>query len=234
MSQVKAAPAKPRVSVKPTVDAEPLTDRGRRTRAQLVESARTVFEAKGYPSTTMNDIAETAGVSHGTVYTYFNDKRDVFLAVAEDMRDRLAIDWRVGHEDADTLTRIEEGNRNTVTTFGKHIRMFEILDQAAADDPEFRQLSIDIRQRYVERSVAGIRRLQADGKVDTSIDAYLAGSALCGMVEGIAMRWILRHEEYDPEMIIATLTTLWTNALGLTETDKNAGTRGKATKVTKN
>ncbi len=192
-----------------------LTERGRRTRAQLVMAARQVFEASGYPGTTMNEIAEAAGVSHGTVYTYFDDKRDVFLAVVEDMREQLAIDWRVGHEDADTITRIEEGNRTTVTTFGKHIRLFEILDQAAADDPEFRQLSIDIRQRYVERSVAGIKRLQKEGRVDKSIDAYLAGSALCGMVEGIAMRWIYRHEEYDPEMIISTLTVLWTNALGL-------------------
>lgn len=205
-------------SPKPSVDVEPLTDRGKRTRAQLVSAARRVFEDKGYPGTTMNDIAESAGVSHGTVYTYFADKRDVFLAVAEDMRAALAVDWRVGHEDADTLTRIEEGNRNAVMTFGKHIRMFEILDQAGADDPEFRQLAIDIRQRYVERSVAGIRRLQKAGKVDKSIDAYLAGSALCGMVEGIAMRWIFRHEEYDPEMIINTLTVLWANALGL-ETD---------------
>lgn len=204
-----------KTDTKPSVDVEPLTDRGRRTRAQLVSAARKVFEDKGYPGTTMNDIAEKAGVSHGTVYTYFADKRDVFLAVAEDMQEQLAVDWRVGHEDADTLTRIEEGNRNTITTFGKHVRMFEILDQAGADDPEFRQLAIDIRQRYVERSVAGIRRLQKAGKVDKSIDAYLAGSALCGMVEGIAMRWIFRHEEYDSEMIIDTLTVLWANALGL-------------------
>lgn len=200
---------------KAPADTEPLTDRGRRTRAQLVAAARSMFEQKGYSATTMSDIAAAAGFSHGTVYTYFNDKRDVFRAVVDDLRDQLAVDWRVGREDADPITRIDQGNRNFVNTYGKHIRLFEVVDQAGSDDPEFRQLSVDIRHRYVERSVAGIKRLQAQGKVDQDVDAYLAASALCAMVEGFARRWLIRHEDYDPETIADTLTSLWANALGL-------------------
>lgn len=196
-------------------DAESLTSRGKRTRATLVATARQVFEDKGYSATTMNDIAEAAGVSHGTVYTYFADKRDVFRAVVDDLRDQLAVDWRVGYEDADPLTRIDQGNRNFVNSYGKHIRLFEVVDQAGSDDPEFRQLSVDIRHRYVERSVAGIERLQHEGAVDSDLDAYLTASALCAMVEGFARRWLIRHEDYDPETIADTLTLLWARALGL-------------------
>lgn len=197
-----------------------LTDRGRKTRNAIIDAARKVFEAKGYSATRMSDIAEKAGVSHGTVYTYFNDKHDVFRAVLDDLREQLAIDWRVGHEDADPLTRIDEGNRAFVNTYGKHIRLFEIVDQVGADDPEVRQLSVDIRHRYVERSVAGIKRLQRENLVDQDIDAYLAASALCAMVEGFARRWLLRHEDYDPETIASTLTQLWSRALGLKEQKK--------------
>lgn len=208
------APAKP-AHAKLPADVEPVTDRGRRTRAQLVAAARQVFEANGYSATTMNEIATAAGVSHGTVYTYFTDKRDVFRAVVDDLRDQLAVDWRVGHEDADPLTRIDQGNRNFVNTYGKHIRLFEVVDEAGSDDPEFRQLSVDTRQRYVERSVAGIKRLQQEGLVDQNLDSYLTASALCAMVEGFARRWLIRHEEYDPETIADTLTLLWAKALGL-------------------
>lgn len=211
---MSAATTASRVAKAPA-DTEPLTDRGRRTRAQLVAAARSMFEQKGYSATTMSDIAAAAGFSHGTVYTYFNDKRDVFRAVVDDLRDQLAVDWRVGREDADPITRIDQGNRNFVNTYGKHIRLFEVVDQAGSDDPEFRQLSVDIRHRYVERSVAGIKRLQAQGKVDQDVDAYLAASALCAMVEGFARRWLIRHEDYDPETIADTLTSLWANALGL-------------------
>ena len=63
--------------------AQPLTDRGRRTRDALVASARGVFEERGYDATRMSDLAAAAGVSHGTVYTWFATKDAVLAAVVE-------------------------------------------------------------------------------------------------------------------------------------------------------
>ena len=40
---------------------EPVTERGRRTRAQLIEAARRVFEEKGYTETRIGDITSEAG-----------------------------------------------------------------------------------------------------------------------------------------------------------------------------
>ena len=45
----------------------PRTERGRRTRAALLAAARTAFEERGFDDCRMNDIADAAGVSHGTV-----------------------------------------------------------------------------------------------------------------------------------------------------------------------
>ncbi|MDI1290462.1 MAG: helix-turn-helix domain containing protein, partial [bacterium] len=45
----------------------PLSERGRRTRERLVAAARQVFEERGFDATRMSDIAQAAGVSHGTV-----------------------------------------------------------------------------------------------------------------------------------------------------------------------
>jgi AcrR family transcriptional regulator len=47
------------------------------TRARLVEAAIEVFAEKGYPRTTIDDIAERAGSTRATFYLHFKTKSDV-------------------------------------------------------------------------------------------------------------------------------------------------------------
>lgn len=197
------------------VGRSPLTDRGRRTRDVILTTARRVFETRGYSATRMGDIADAADVAHGTVYTYFADKAAVLRAVADDLTDQLRAAWRVGAEDADPVTRIAEANRRFLDSYQTHARLLAVLEEVSATQPEYREMLADFRQHYVERAVAGIRRLQADDMVDQRLDAYLAGSALCAMVEGFGRQWILRSEQHDPEVVTSTLTALWARALGL-------------------
>lgn len=196
-------------------ERDPLTDRGRRTREALLAAAAEVFETKGYPATRMGDIADAAGVAHGTVYTYFEDKAAIFRAVMDELTAQLDDEWRVGVEDADPVTRIAEANRRYLDSFIRHAHLLVVLEQVGTTEPEYRQRLEDFRQGYVERAVAGIRRLQKQGVVDKSLDAYLAGSALCSMVEGFGRQWIRRGETHDINEVSDTLTTLWARALGL-------------------
>ncbi|MBJ8339106.1 TetR/AcrR family transcriptional regulator [Antrihabitans sp. YC3-6] len=48
-----------------------------RRREQIVQSAYHVFAANGYESTTISDVARHAGVGQGTVYRYFESKREI-------------------------------------------------------------------------------------------------------------------------------------------------------------
>lgn len=48
-------------------------------RAQIVRAAVKLFSAKGYYTTTIQQIAREAGVSTGLVYQYFRDKDDILL-----------------------------------------------------------------------------------------------------------------------------------------------------------
>ena len=41
-------------------------------------SAQTLFSEKGYFSTTTNEIAKCAGISIGTLYSYYKDKKDIY------------------------------------------------------------------------------------------------------------------------------------------------------------
>jgi AcrR family transcriptional regulator len=52
--------------------------------AQIIEAAFAVFGDIGYEATVIKNIAEKAGISSGTIYTYFNDKRDLFRAAAQE------------------------------------------------------------------------------------------------------------------------------------------------------
>src|SRR5450755_4736711 len=47
--------------------------------SEILEAARSVFAHKGFNDATVDDIAEAAGLSKGTVYLYFPSKREIYL-----------------------------------------------------------------------------------------------------------------------------------------------------------
>lgn len=54
-----------------------------KTRAKLVDVARQLFAKKGVEATTMNDIAVASKKGRRTLYTYFNSKDQIYMAVVE-------------------------------------------------------------------------------------------------------------------------------------------------------
>jgi AcrR family transcriptional regulator len=50
---------------------------------QVLEGARDVFMSDGFEGASVDDIARTAGVSKATLYSYFPDKRLLFMEVAK-------------------------------------------------------------------------------------------------------------------------------------------------------
>jgi AcrR family transcriptional regulator len=60
-----------------------------KTRAILVNVARNMFAQLGKGNVTMNDIAVNSGKGRRTLYTYFNNKHEVYLAVIENELDIL-------------------------------------------------------------------------------------------------------------------------------------------------
>jgi AcrR family transcriptional regulator len=60
-----------------------------KTRDILVDVARQLFARMGVDRTTMNDIAQASRKGRRTLYTYFKNKDDLFLAVVESELDKL-------------------------------------------------------------------------------------------------------------------------------------------------
>lgn len=69
---------------------KPVQDRGIETRERIIQSARILFESKGYYGTTSKDIAAAAEIAVGTFYGYFKDKKPVFLEVVSRYHDEIS------------------------------------------------------------------------------------------------------------------------------------------------
>ena len=65
-------------------------DRRAATVALILAAARRLFAANGFDTTSMDDIAEAAGVAKGAVYHHFASKEAVFLQVLEDVQAGIA------------------------------------------------------------------------------------------------------------------------------------------------
>jgi AcrR family transcriptional regulator len=199
----------------------PLTERGRRTRENLLQSARTVFERRGYQGTRMADIAKAAGVSHGTVYTWFADKEAVLRALVADIVAEVFAALAVADEVPEPQQRMLEANRRYLAAYRRHGRMLEVVEEAAATDARYRDALDGVRHDHVARVTRDITRLQEAGLADDDLDAAVAASALCAMVEGFGRHWYGRGEQddspYDDDTAVETLTQLWARGLGLDE-----------------
>lgn len=64
------------------MNADPQFKKGRKY-DQVITGARAVFMREGYEGASVDEIARDAGVSKATLYSYFQDKQALFLAVLE-------------------------------------------------------------------------------------------------------------------------------------------------------
>jgi AcrR family transcriptional regulator len=67
----------------PAARRKPKGDKRARTRATLLEAARQVIREKGYERTTLQDVADRAGMTSGAIYGNFRNREELFIALAD-------------------------------------------------------------------------------------------------------------------------------------------------------
>src|SRR5215467_7428978 len=67
----------------PSRRSQPKGDKRERTRATLLEAARFLIREKGYEQTTLEEIAERAGMTTGAIYGNFKNRNDLFIALGQ-------------------------------------------------------------------------------------------------------------------------------------------------------
>jgi AcrR family transcriptional regulator len=67
----------------PSPRSQPKGDKRERTRAKLLEAARALIREKGHEQTTLEEIAERAGMTTGAIYGNFRNRNDLFIALGQ-------------------------------------------------------------------------------------------------------------------------------------------------------
>lgn len=193
-----------------------VTKKSEQTYQALLSAARTVFERDGYIDARVSDIVKEAGVSHGTFYTYFPSKKEVFQAVLEHV-DKV-IGHAVAHAPEDvpgrTVTNLEKANTRYIRTHHENARILALMEQVATADPDVHLFRLAGRARHVARIEKTILALQERGLAYADIDARTTAGALVSMLSSYA-HWSTFDDPYDEVVTTRTLTQIWVRTLGL-------------------
>src|SRR5881227_1571215 len=124
--------------------AGPRSTKGERTRARLLDAAKSVFEDSGFLEARISDIAERAGLSHGSFYTYFDSKEQIFREVA------AAVDDELGAPLSDVILpsssglppqeRLRGALQAHFDTYRKEARIMGIIEEVSRYDDHVRDL----------------------------------------------------------------------------------------------
>jgi AcrR family transcriptional regulator len=209
----------------------PLTLRGHRTRAKLIEAARVVFENDGFADARITDITREAGMSYGSFYTYFTTKEEVFGEVAREMqREMLLAEMGSPAEEpvdpadaagdaAGSPMRIYDvvarANRRYLRSYERHARLMAVIEQVALHNEELYNIRREVRGAFVDRSTRAIARWQAAGLADPALDPGYAASALGSMVDRFGYVWFVLGGSFEMDKAVDNLTRLWVQALGM-------------------
>lgn len=199
----------------------PRTQRGARTKANLLEAAEQVFAEVGYQTASIARITDRAGVAQGTFYLYFASKLDLFEQLVDDLNRRVRKAMSDGAARGRDRAEAEaEGFRAFFAFTAEHPALYRVVREAEYVAP-------GAMQRHYERIVAGYRegleRARVAGEI-ADIDPEVAAWALMGIGEMIGMRYVLwptaEHGPYGsgattvPDHVFAEMVALVQRALG--------------------
>jgi AcrR family transcriptional regulator len=158
-------------------------------RRQLFDVALTLFAEHGYAATTMDDIAEAAGVTKPLVYQHFASKRALYLELMDVFSHEIVAAIVQASEAADGPRRqVELGFAAYFELMLADERAFRLL--YGRDAPDDHELGAALRR--VEETIAEA----IDPLIDAGLEPehrLLLAHAVVGMAEGASRHWLDRH-----------------------------------------
>lgn len=194
-------------------------------REAILDAAERVFGEKGAAQATMEDVAEAASVSKGTVYLYFKSKDDLFLALThrplEAVLERFAALSSEQHLDGLTLLRrLIEAHAEVVHAHAAHFRV-AMNSMCGGFEPDPSRPSLGVyteRVRTLRRTYHdAIERGMADGTLRADLSPNDVAAALwAGMFGATFLRMnaprmqskLPPEERLDFDRIVPTLADL--------------------------
>ena len=108
-------------------------------REEILEAAVGEFAARGLRGASVEDVAGRVGVSQPYVYRLFGTKKELFLAAAGRVCDRIQETFRAAAEGDPANALQAMGRSYDRAHFGREDMLLLLQGFAAADDPEVRE-----------------------------------------------------------------------------------------------
>jgi TetR/AcrR family fatty acid metabolism transcriptional regulator len=178
-------------------------------RERILDAAERVFARAGFFAARVSEIAKEAGVADGTIYLYFKSKDDLLISLFESRMEH------VNQMLADAISR-ETSPRAKLLTF-----VYEYLDLVRRQPSVAEVLTIELRQSskfmksFSNPRFADFLRLlgsviaegQAAGELDSTIPAPVAARMIFGILDELALAWLLASDKAPDASDVASLST---------------------------
>jgi AcrR family transcriptional regulator len=129
----------------------PKQKRSRERKSRIMEAALELIARKGLNRTSSNEIAEKAGVSIGTFYSYFENKKTLFLEILKDHLDNFITGiYTLQPDDAIPLKEnIKSHIHKTFTVFNLHPSFHKEALVIKFTDPDVKKLFDEVEQKQL-------------------------------------------------------------------------------------
>lgn len=158
---------------------------------QLLESAARCFAQHGYRGTTTAMIAAEAGVSEPIIYRHFHNKHDLFIALIEEVGERVFNNWERVTAHADTpLAKLQAMMyTNPATSDPWTASVYQLLFHASTEisEPTIQDAIRDHYERYVRALASVMKDAQEAGQIRSDVPAEWLAWQIIHAAVGFAM-----------------------------------------------
>jgi AcrR family transcriptional regulator len=186
--------------------------------AQILDAAARVFAKNGYARATTREIAAEAGVSEGTIYNYFDSKRDLLIA----MSSRMALE---SLEQLDALPPREDVKAYVLALVKNRFHLLlKNIDLVRALMPEV-LVDDDLRTAYIDEVLAPAihylgEYIESRTKVGVfrEVNTHVVARAMIGSVMSFGFLWLQEPSELEQlsrEEVISEVVGLFLDGLRL-------------------
>lgn len=157
-----------------------------RRKEQLLEVALPVFAERGFHLTSMNDVADAAGVTKPVLYQHFASKRGLYLELLRSVGDRLMAAIHAATAQADhPREQVENGLRAYFTFVSDHPDAYRLMfGGGTRRDTEFAEEATRVELAIAE-AIAPLIRIE--GLPDQ--ERLLFAHGIVGLAEGTTRHW---------------------------------------------
>ena len=199
-------------SVAVSVPADPKQARSKQTKEKIIQAAIKLFQERGYEKTTSNDIASEAGVSVGSFYVYFTDKRQLLLTIFDRLSDELFKNifdsMKAEHLfDSNLRPRIKQAVANTIIDKQKHSGLHRVICELVLKDDEFAAR----HKAVMERSIARLNELISlanKAGITWEIDVEAAAFVVHRLVFDLSQDYVTGCVDFDKNRAIEALADM--------------------------